>query len=112
MGTCSRGHGCWSMSQKARRSRGRASLAHEAFDELLVVQLIGRNELECDALVELGVAGCNDDAHATLADDPLDAVLAAEDVALLDVAFPPGHRESQPTRFVPGGTAELYRDLS
>ena len=56
-------------------------LADEARDGLGVAQGLGKQELERDRLVELKVMRRDHDAHAALAEHPLDAVLVREDVA-------------------------------
>ena len=61
--------------------RGGPGLADEAADRLGVGERLGEQELEGDPLVELDVAGRDDDPHAAGAEHALDAVLAGDDVA-------------------------------
>ena len=54
------------------------SFAQEPLHDLRVVEHLGQQELHRDRLVELQVHGLHDDAHATLTQDPIDAVLPSE----------------------------------
>ena len=64
--------------------RGRARLAEEALDDLVVVLRLRAQKLERDALVELQVDGGDHHAHAADAEHALDPVLAADDLAHAD----------------------------
>ena len=59
----------------------RLGLAQEARDDLLVLRVLGLEELERHPLAQVHVHRGDDDPHRPLAEDLLHAVLAREDVA-------------------------------
>ncbi len=61
--------------------RRRAGLAREALDDLGDALRVREQALDRDPLVELHVPGRDHDAHAALAEDPFDQVLASQDRA-------------------------------
>ena len=65
----------------ARDARGGLRLAREALDDQLRGRGVGQEDLHRHALLEHEVLGRVDDAHAALAGDLLEAVLAGDDVA-------------------------------
>jgi hypothetical protein len=65
----------------ALQSCGRPGLANETLDRFGVAEGLVANELDGDELIELLVSRRDDDAHATDAEDPLDAVLPGEKLA-------------------------------
>src|SRR6185436_12513076 len=62
----------------AAQLRGRPRLAHEALHDLRTVHQVGQQELERDRLLQMQVGGTDDDTHASLTDDPVDAELTRE----------------------------------
>ena len=54
--------------------RGQAALGLEASDGGLVLRVLGRDDLQRDLAIEVGVDGLVDDAHAAPVQQPLDAV--------------------------------------
>ncbi len=60
---------------------GRARLTNEPREGLRASYGVRKEKLEGDPLVQLDVVRGHDDAHATGAEDPLDAILSGEDVA-------------------------------
>src|SRR5262249_24887179 len=85
---------------RALELRRRHRLADEAGAHLGVLQRLGEDELDGDALLEVEVGGFDDAAHAALAEDALDAILADEYVTDDRVAHQTwlrGHTIARPT---------------
>ena len=69
----------------ALEPRGRPRLAQESLDGFVVVERVVADELDRDELIELLVARGDDDPHPADPEEPLDAVLARQHVALADL---------------------------
>src|SRR5262249_5794181 len=89
----------------AAQPHGRARLAQEAVDRVLVAEHRAAHELQGDTLIELGMTRRYDDPHPAGADHPLDTVLSRQHVAGLDAHHPAHHGKSRVPMKEPGARA-------
>ena len=90
-----------------------ARLAQKALDRLLVARGLAAHQLQREARLELDVPRRDDDPHPAHPEDPLDAVLAAEDVSRLDGRFgveEGGHRLASTSRRAVSQASPMVED--
>ena len=77
-----------------------ARFTQEPLDQLLVARRLREEELEGNALIELEMMRCHDDAHAAHAQHLLHAVLRREDVPLRDGSLGAGRSGHRHAHFL------------